>query len=1083
MASFNYIKTFIEDSGLTLTLALDSDGVLFEENVQDDPGTLVAYAENILPGSYAKSCTQQNEEWMVFSNLLAGTDIPRHVTNLDRISQVGPGAPPTIVGASSGTNVYTIAASPNGLTQPPAGPPALYTGHFQAVNWSSGPFSTSPGNVLTIFYRNLADFPTPSPDLFVGGAVYIDMTSAPFTGLTGTYIVTSLGQGFPPHNSGSPRWYFTVQVNQVGNTFVGGPGTATGSFQPSLTTMTLTTPAAINVGDMVTVAGAGAAGYDGTWTILASLNGGQYLITSTSLTSNIATYNYTIIGASPAITANEQITVTGCTNGPIVNGTSIFNVSNTNVDTAGVGTFTVVLNGANVISAPETGNAIVSGTIFQFDPGLSNLGPGINNIFGNSGGGTATIGGALTAGIRQAVTIFVTRNGLQTAPSPPVIFETSGSANKLQVSNIALGPPNVLARIVAFTGANGGNFFWIPTPVTVQGAGQPTTYTSTVISDNVTTQASFTFTDAVLLAATAIDIEGNDLFNQIEIGSPAWNIPYAGRMFYGLVNNQVQNFLNLTFDGGYLPNENGVATPLGWVVDPTDSGNGGQVTVSSRFGNSYTIANSTGSTQSIYGHISQSAYQDFYKVPIILPNFTYSIRATVRSQTGAASGFLTMELFSANLGVTFGRLSLPLNSLTTSFQIFTGPILDSPFLTQVPVDMVFEVYAFNIPDGVSVEVDRIEIFPDNQPVLNTNLVASYIGNLEAFDGVTGNLGVGEENNQPAIGAFVNYDILYILKSNSMFSSQDSPNNEPSNWTVREVSNKIGTCGINAYDYGEEWAVTACRAGLYMFNGGEPIKISQEIQPTWDALNWKYGSTICVRNDTVNRRIVIMAPMATPNQWLPDAPVNANPTIPNICLTMNYKELNSSHELAERGPIKISYSGKLISWDLSRKWSIWQIPANYADFVVRPDGSAPLMFCQANDIISQQIAGLLTDNGVPINSRYTTYGFVKPEQEQQFGPLLGDQRKLAKYCVLNVSGQGKMQVRLLPNSLTPTYPYVVPGGVTLTNPSQNNREMPLNVLGNYMFADFSTDDIDSAFQLSEVKLTMKKDPHSPIRGIP
>ena len=37
--------------------------------------------------------------------------------------------------------------------------------------------------------------------------------------------------------------------------------------------------------------------------------------------------------------------------------------------------------------------------------------------------------------------------------------------------------------------------------------------------------------------------------------------------------------------------------------------------------------------------------------------------------------------------------------------------------------------------------------------------------------------------------------------------------------------------------GEEWVVIARRTGLYLFDGGDPVKISQEIQPTWDATNW------------------------------------------------------------------------------------------------------------------------------------------------------------------------------------------------------------------------------------------------------
>lgn len=1074
LGTFNYVKTFVQDDGQINTFALDATGILWEEDVSEAPGILDSVTNTILPNTFAQSSTQENEEWIAFSDLIKGTDIPRHGSNLDRISQVGPGAGPAVAGTTAGTNVYDIA--PSGLTQHSAKSNPVDPGHFDDINWADGPTGRSPGNVLTIFYTAIAN--PQDPDLQIGRPVYLDLTSAPFTALTGTYIITAIGQAFPSGSAGSARWYFSVQVNVTGNTLVGG-ATPTGTYQVTLATMTTTAPAAINVNDTVTVASATPSTWDAAWSISNVLNGGQYQITATSLTSNEATYDYTPIGSSPNISPGDQVTVTGCTNGPIVGGTSIFNVSNYDVAAATSSQFTLLLNGPNVTTAAENANGIANGTIFQFDPGFSNLGVGSSGILGNGGGGTVSTSGALGAGVRQAVTIFVTRNGYQTAPSPPVIFETTGSTNNLQVGQIAIGPPNVIARIIGFTGANGGNFFWIPEPVTIQGSGQPVTYSSTIINDNVTTSTTFQFTDAVLLAATAIDIQGNDLFNQIELGSPTWSIAYASRMFYGGENNKIQNLLNTTFDGGYLSNVNGVQSPLAWSADPT-RGFGGRIISSPIFGNSYYINNPNGLTGAI-GLIAQSAFQDFFKTPIFLPNFTYSVRVRASCPSGDPNGTLNIDLFSPTLARTFGIYTISTGMMSTSVELFTGKLLSSAFSTSVPNDLQLRVWA-TLASGKDVLLDRFESYPDNQPVLTTELQGSYADNLEAFDGNTGTLGVGAQNNQSALGAFINYDVLYILKTSSMVSTQDSPGDEPSSWRVREVSNKVGTAGIHAYDYGEEWAVTAHRSGLYIFNGSEPIKISQEIQPTWDAINWKYGYTIWVRNDTVNRRICIGVPMATPNKWLPNAIVNSNPSTPNVVLMLNYKELNTSSDLAERGPIKISFSGKLISWDISRKWSIWQIPAAYADFVTRPDGSSPLFFCQSSSTISQQIDGLTTDNGAPINSLYTTYGFVKAEQEAQFGPLLGDHRKLATYLEMNVEGSGNMDVTVLPNVLDAAYPWIVPNGVDLLAPEQNNIERQLQVSGNRLYLQFETSETGSSFQISEVKLTMQKDMNAPVRGI-
>jgi hypothetical protein len=46
----------------------------------------------------------------------------------------------------------------------------------------------------------------------------------------------------------------------------------------------------------------------------------------------------------------------------------------------------------------------------------------------------------------------------------------------------------------------------------------------------------------------------------------------------------------------------------------------------------------------------------------------------------------------------------------------------------------------------------------------------------------------------------------------------------------------------------------------MFSGGAPEKISQEIQPTWDSINWQYGHTIWTAIDTAAKRLYIGAPL-------------------------------------------------------------------------------------------------------------------------------------------------------------------------------------------------------------------------------
>jgi hypothetical protein len=212
------------------------------------------------------------------------------------------------------------------------------------------------------------------------------------------------------------------------------------------------------------------------------------------------------------------------------------------------------------------------------------------------------------------------------------------------------------------------------------------------------------------------------------------------------------------------------------------------------------------------------------------------------------------------------------------------------------------------PQG-DTEIDRIEVFPTLTPYLKAQVYGSYVGQPEAIDGSAegGIIDTSTENAQACMGGFVMRDLLFLLKTNSMYSTEDNPNSEPGGWGLHEVSNLVGTIGINSYDVGEEWMVTACRAGIFGFNGGQPVKISQEIWNLWECINWNAGNTIVLRNDIVAKRMYIAVPLPTgtnpttgvalpSTQWLPNAPYNPTPTTPNVIIMMNYQGLATFEEM-------------------------------------------------------------------------------------------------------------------------------------------------------------------------------------------
>jgi hypothetical protein len=1087
--NFNFITTFVAQNKAVKNLALDGDGNLWVEDVTNNPGVLSLAREGITPNSFAVGVNGPDVEYLAFNDGFTGSDIPLQYTPnwIDRITQVGPAAAPVFQATSAAATTYSI----NNISQP-----AQHVWTFAFGLQSTGPGSNTPGNVVTQYY---ADSTLVGPDTDLVNAfnsgnpvyVYVQSTASSGGDTVGalqtpyTALVTSVGLGRP---NGQSRnfYYFTYQV--ADSKFVWNPGQQgyAVTYERSLATINMNVPVPLlTVGDNVIISGNTVSAYNTTWTISQSINSGSMAISQSSINSSgVATYSYTVVsGANP--TAGQLVTVTGTLNAD--GALNVVNVPIATVSGTSTGTFTVNLLPATAFGPEaEEGQAITAGTIFAFDPGILTLGTGTSPIHGTGTGGSLSISGSgqvIGSGTRQGTVFFITRNGLWTFPAPPVIFTTPDNTTTINASNIPIGPPNVIARGIAFTeagqnGVPGANFFTIPTDVdyTVQNVNYVAT--SLFILDNTSTTASFTFTDSVLLNATAIDIQGFNLFNNIEIGNPGWIVQYDSRNFYGLCQNRVQNFNNLSFDGGYLPTVQLI--PLGWSVPDLY----GQLQVSPIFGDSYYIKNTSGGTLATAGLISQTAYLDAYQQPILNANTAYSVRVTARIPSGNTNGNLVVQLSAA--GVIYGTFTLPFSSMTSSMTIFSGTLLVNEFAT-VPPSLILSLFASAIGVNADVEVDRIEIFPTAIPVLTTTVYGSYANDPEQVDAISGAVKFISENIQPVNGAVVMYDTFYGLKESSMYSLQSSPNLEPAQWNEPEVAQRAGSCGIDAYDFGEQWIVEACRNGIYLYEGGLPGKIMQEIYQVWDSLNWTAKQSIWVRNDVKKRRLFVGVPMPTPNFWLPNASVNANPTEPNVILMCNYQGLDSGEEIKAEKSLHVTMFGTLEAGDMRRKWSIWQIPSPYAA-LVKTSTDEEIYIC--NGIESSKIYKLdptiSTDDGVAISSLYTTYGFVNPAKINNF-PMLGFFRKRWQYLTMTAfsNSSQNMAVRLLlntligPNDSTVGYnAWSVPGGFNLKPVALNDCEASLNTVATRTFVEFSGND----WTLSNFVMRGVKDAWNQLRGL-
>lgn len=1074
--NFNWLKTYEQTDGEIDTLALDANGILWDEDVDTNPGILNGIATNINANSYAKSVTFDDVEYIALSDLTNGTDVPRLWNGqwLDRVSQTAPGGPPSVALTSSGSTIVSI--TQNAST-------ALLTGPHDWTLISASPsahgtFGTpaTPGNVMTIILRTATIAPAyikVGSNIQISGFPSINgnaVNNDP-AGITNPSYYTVTSVGGPVAGQLSYDW-ITFQVPFT--TFYAQPTTPGSTIQGTIATLTASQQVPfLEVGNQFTVAGASLAGYNNTFVVQVTPNASQLQITQTSLTGNVASYTFTLLtGVAPVV--GQFVTVTGT-----LNGNGVFNVSNAVITAASVSSFSIsLISATNISPSPETtANGIISGTIFQFDP----AGTVTNPIIGNSLGGTISTSGVLGVGVRQCVCIFQTRNSALTGTSPFVQFNITISASAIVVSNIPTGPPNTTARILAFTGANGGNFFWIPQPVTVTSNGQQITYPATVVNDNVTTQVTLSFPDAVLLAGNAIDVQGNNLFSQVELGSCVGFLSYSSRLIAWGEQNKIQNLLNLSFDGGVGTISSSIQNttttyPLGWTVDPVNGG-GGTILVSPVFGNSYYVKNSTGITQALYGMIEQAAYTDIFSVPIVTTNTLYSCRITARCPSGAVTGNLVMDFFSPKLNQVFGSFSVPLSNMNSNMQIFTGTLLTSTFAS-VPKDLLFRVYGTNIPNNGDFEIDRVEPFPTAQPSFSTEFTASYADNPEAFDLVTAHFGPSQ-NQQPLRGGALLFDTLYALKTHSWFSTSDNGTTEPNFWNWREVSNKIGTIGSHSYDYGEDWLFTACRPGVYFFNGGEPLRVSQEIAPVWDLINWSAGQSIWVRNDAEQRKLYIGIPIATPNIFMPELPINTNPVLPNVVLMMNYRELNSGIAVADTPPIRSSFSGRILAPEPARKWSYWNIQSPYADFIDRGNNTTPLFLCNGNQNskIYQLSPAELDDDGAAINSYYLTYGFVKSDMQDAKG--LGLRRMLLAYLSILAEGNGNLNVSVYTQS-PQNLPFLL-ASIPLSQFTLGDLEAVVNVTGERFFIRVGTNAVGSNFQMSKVVASLTPDKWSPVRG--
>jgi len=790
--------------------------------------------------------------------------------------------------------------------------------------------------------------------------------------------------------------------------------------------VTITTSAAhgLSAGQTVTVAGVGISGYNGTFAVLSVPSTTQftYVVGTTGLANSgggsAASATVTIqTTAAQGFVAGQLVTISGV-------GVAGYN-----------GTFAVA--------------GVVDSTHFTYNA----TGGGLTA----SGGGAAAAAGNVASGAHQVCVMFKTRQGYLTKPGPATTWAASGGKRAV-VTNIPTGPSNVVARILCFTGAGGASFFYV-------GGGGTLFSGNMVVSDNTTASLVVDFSDPLLLAGTNVD----DMFRLVELGDCAGVIDYSERLFWWGERNKMDNWVNLGFDGGFtgptLPHY-----PLGWTPDATFAPGGTDEENFVVWGAAYSIVgNGTTATR---GLMTQGAVQDALGAALIQANTDYTVRARCAKNGTLAQGTLHVHLYSLSGGINTTGLQLTASQLTTSYVEYSAE-LTAPLGT-IPNDLVLRVYADGTPNqNGQFYIDAIEIVPTAQPT-NASLVrASRVEDPESYDGIDGMLSVAENNGQAIRAAFMLRERLYFVKEHSMYVTQDDGTNEPALWSISEVSRRVGTPSVRGVGFGEDWVVIAHRTGLYLYSGGEPVKISQEIQQTWNQINWQYAQTLWVTVDTKERRIYVGAPFGSA-------------TTPNQVLMLDYHDLDSVSSLASSPPVNITYTGRKTATDNARKWSPWMIAANCCALLERENGTAVAAFGGGNPGVGgggatgkiyQLSDAQYSDDGAVIASSYTTHYFPERMAENALG--VGAHRKLFSYLTMYVEGAGNLGLTsYVDSSGAATSQQALP----LSSPGLKDLELAINVLGERVAFQVSTNQTGAWFRLQRFTPSLRMDPWAPVRGV-
>ena len=198
--------------------------------------------------------------------------------------------------------------------------------------------------------------------------------------------------------------------------------------------------------------------------------------------------------------------------------------------------------------------------------------------------------------------------------------------------------------------------------------------------------------------------------------------------------------------------------------------------------------------------------------------------------------------------------------------------------------------------------------------------------------------------------------------------------------------------------------------------------------------------------------------------------------------MTYRQLNSAAAIAQNGPYKVGFGGKLVATDFTRKWCPWRLALNCAALMYRSATFSLVFGGNFGNAYTLSAAQLTDDDYGQISPYYVTAPFVGHDAEAAL--QLGSVRKMLSYVSAFIAGTGTMTITPYMDALT--NPSSLVGVRPLLATPKNEMGWPCQAVAERFFLKLASRPVtgtDNGFTLTHLMAALRKNAHLPIRGAP